>query len=333
MALIDQLQALPAQWEAMARDWLTPLKEEAKLLFTRAKEPLDSAFRLGEELLLERQFEEAKIRFKFVLWRNPVHALALYKLSVCHLALHEKHEGLQALNKSLTFDPKNEMALYLKATYEDGKYADGYAPHTTPTPFILSKFTKRAAKYNLNELEKGYRGASELYDQILTLGITPESILEVGCGTGLCGGLLSTLTDKLIGVDICPAMIEEAQELEFDSYAEFIEADLRDHLLLSPNLNYELIVAANVISITGGIAAVMDGAAKGLKPGGYFIFTALALRATEGYRYISDIQRFAHSSHYLKTQAERAGLKAISLREVTLYEDDPRPSYMVVLQK
>ncbi|GEM_PF-5416560 len=333
MALIDQLQALPAQWEAMLRNWFMPLKEEARILLTRAKEPVSSAYRLGEELLAEREFEEAKIRFKFVLWRQPSHAMALYKMAVCHFGLSKKYEGLQALNKSLAFDPKNEMALYLKATYEGGQYADGYAPHTTPIPFILSKFSKRAATYSLEELEKEYEGDAELYEQIVDLNITPEVILELGCGTGLCGGLLSTLTSKLVGLDICPEMIEQAKETESKSYADFIEADMRDHLLQQSVPAYDLIVAANVMPITGGLAAVMDGAAKALKPGGYFIFTAFALKATEGYRYISDIQRFAHSSHYLKTQAERTKLNAISLREVTLYEDDPRPSYMVVLQK
>jgi len=78
---------------------------------------------------------------------------------------------------------------------------------------------------------------------------------------------------------------------------------------------------------------VMDGAVKALKPNGYFIFSTYALQAMEGYRFINEISRFAHSSNYLKSQIERVGLKPVSLHEAPLYKDDDRSAYLVVLQK
>ncbi len=328
-----QLQALPAQWQKMIEDKFYPLIEEAKVFVTRAKEPTKASYNLGIELFEKQQYEEAKLRFKFVVWRQPSHAKARYYLALCHFAMNEKYAGLESLNKSLVYDEKDEEALFLKATLEGGQYADQYEPHTTPIKIVRAEFAEKAFGYNAYEFEKDYQGHVLISDLILEMPITKRNIIDIGCGAGICGPSLRPFANKLTGVDCSPHMLAEAKAFPSQSYDKFIEIDLRDHLLKTAENQYDIIVSSNVMQIIGGLAPVMDGAARTLTNDGFFIFTTYALQAVEGYKFINEIARFAHSSNYIKQQAARTNLKLVEIRDIALYDDDTRPAYMVVLQK
>ena len=332
MGLLHQLQALPDQWERLLRERITPIMQELWRIAKRGKNPLKSTFDLGCDLMERGAYEEAKIRFKIVLWRRPTLADGWYNMAMCHFSLGEQGEGLNALNKALALNPKDEMALYMKASYKNGEFAETYTPHTVPLPVIRHFFGGQAAGYDDAELLKGYQAHSYVLAQLAELPIRPmASLLDAGCGTGLCGALVKPLVHKLVGIDVTPQMVAQARALSL--YDELLEGDLRDHLLNAPAPLYDYILAAHVMPWVGGLTPVMDGVARALKPEGYFIFTAYALQAMEGYRFVPDIKQFVHTRHYLKACAERAGLKAVSLKEITIYENDPRPAYLVVLQK
>lgn len=333
MSFIAQLQALPAQWQKMLEDKIIPLKEEARIFFTRAKEPIKASYEYGLELFDKEQYEEAKLRFKFVIWRKASHAKAHYYLALCHFALNEKYAGLAALNKSLIYNDKDEEALFLKATLEGGQYADQYEPHTTPIEMVKAEFSYKALGYNGREFEKNYLGHELMAAYVLELPITQRNIIDIGCGAGMCGPSLRPYASKLTGVDCSPHMIAEARAFPVQSYDEFIEIDLRDHLLKTAANQYGLIISSNVMQIVGGLAPVMDGVANALTNDGYFIFTTYALQAMEGYKFINDIARFAHSSDYIKQQAARTNLEIVEIRDVKLYEGDDRDAYLVVIKK
>ncbi len=333
MAILDQLQALPAQWQKILQDRFAVVIEEVKVIATRAKKPTQSSYNLGLQLFRDQKYDEARLRFKFVLWRQPHNAKAHYYIALCHFALNQKYAGLEALNKSLTYDDKNEDSLYLKATLEDGKYADQYEPHTTPIEMVRAEFAERAFGYNYHQHEKNYRGHELISRFLITLHKTPRIILDAGCGAGICGSSLRIFSSKLTGVDCSPHMIREAKQFPTQSYDEFIEIDLRDHLLKTQANQYDVIASSNVMPIIGGLAPVMDGVANALTNDGYFIFTTYALQAVEGYKFINEIARFAHSSNYIKQQAARTQLKVVEIRDVELYDNDERPAYFVVLQK
>lgn len=128
-------------------------------------------------------------------------------------------------------------------------------------------------------------------------------------------------------------MIAEAKAFPVQSYDEFIEIDLRDHLLKTAANQYDMIISTNVMQIVGGLAPVMDGVANALTNDGHFIFTTYALQAVEGYKFINEIARFAHSANYIKQQAARAKLNIVEIRDIKLYDNDTRPAYLVVIQK
>jgi predicted TPR repeat methyltransferase len=336
MALSDQLQALPEQWWQMIMQQITPIRERIGGVIDKARNPFDAAYDAALSMMQARRFEDALMRLKLLLWRRPAFAKGWYYLAICHFELQQKYEGLNALNKSLMLDAKDEEALYVKATLEEGKYADNYAPHTTPIAFILQEFSRNAIDYELEEAEREPLSSDVIFEQLRDIffqGFRPQKILDAGCGTGACGELIAPFCKTLIGIDLSNEMLNFAAGKAIMPYQKLEQGDFRDHLFRLPAPEYDVIVAGNVIPITGGLTAVMDAAARGLHNGGFFLFTTYALEGQDSYRFIPEIRRFAHSSRYLKNQAERAGLKAISLTPCKLYEKEDRPGYCVLLQK
>lgn len=341
MARQNQLQAMLSDIGKHAFITFKPWLKKLELLWHRVTHLEEASFRFGCELIEKELYEQAKFRFKFVLWRRPRHTQALYNLAICHLALNETGLGIAALNKVLAIKPQDESALFLLASVSRGRFADpGTEPHTTPVPLIRSEFSVDTREYDDIQLaERGYKGVEVFADQIDRL--LPEDqiefnhILDAGCGTGLVGAALRPFTAKLTGIDLTPEMLAIAKTKETDEgrplYDELLEEDVRTYLLHLHEPHYDLIVLAEVAELMGGLSPLCDGAMKALLPGGLLVFTIQLLEKQGGYHFDPETQRFRHSSDYLKSLSSRSGLIPLSLHAVELYEGETR--YMVVMQK
>jgi predicted TPR repeat methyltransferase len=340
MAKQDQLQVVLDEAERTLQEMWQPVQQGASRWWHTLTHPEEASFHLGCNLVAQGLYEEAKFRFKFTLWRKPNHAGAWYNLAICYLAMGEKGQGIAALKKALSLRPNSEIGLFLLATIDDGRFAEGKEPHTTPNTIVQGEFGESARDYDVVQLgEYGYNGPQIVYDEILRLcgnNVRFKHMLDAGCGTGLCGELLRPLAEKLTGVDLVPRMLKRARRRKDDEdnplYDELIEADIRTHLLHSPVPVYDAIVAMEVMPIIGGLTPVFDGVAKALKPGGWFFFNvSLMENRKDGYRLDPAVTRFEHGSDYLRALGERDGLIPVSLRKVALYDD--QESHLAVLRK
>ncbi len=139
--------------------------------------------------------------------------------------------------------------------------------------------------------------------------------LDAGCGTGLCGPLLRTLSRKLTGVDLSPKMLELAQRRGI--YDAVACEELTAFLEHSPG-QFDLIVAADVLIYFGDLEPVFSGAAAALRPGGILAFSTESGK-TEGYR-LQPSGRFAHAAEYVRLQAA-AEFEELAFVETTIRLD------------
>ena len=102
-------------------------------------------------------------------------------------------------------------------------------------------------------------------------------MLDLGCGTGLCGGWLQTLPGRLVGVDLSPAMVKQAETK--GAYDALVVGDILDYLRAMADEGDArdfawLIVAADVFVYLGDLLPVLTAAAAVLQHGcGLLAFT------------------------------------------------------------
>ena len=143
------------------------------------------------------------------------------------------------------------------------------------------------------------------------------AILDVGCGTGLCGSLLAKYADakKLDGVDISEKMLEVAKAKKI--YSNLICDDLENYLKTSKK-NYDLISAADVFTYFGDLKNVFAGACRVLKKNGRIIFTITEnIESNDGF-FLHASGRFLHTPEYIKTVLRDNGFSPDNIKKSKL---------------
>ena len=150
-------------------------------------------------------------------------------------------------------------------------------------------------------------------------------VLDLGCGTGLCGPLLRPYAQTLAGVDLSPQMLEQARRREL--YDELACGDIVE-FLQARQAPCGLLVAADVLVYFGDLQPVFHAARGALLDGGAFAFTVEAQPAgaqavAQPIDYVlRPSGRYAHSRAYLEALAQAHGFQVRSITEQVLRQDD-----------
>jgi predicted TPR repeat methyltransferase len=123
------------------------------------------------------------------------------------------------------------------------------------------------------------------------------------CGTGLTGGVVKPYSTWLTGVDLSAKMLAKARARGI--YDELIEQELEAFLQMT-DARFDLIVCADVLVYVGELSAIVAGAARSLKNGGYFYFTlekADAIPSGTGYE-LGPRGRYSHHRSYVRRLLE-----------------------------
>jgi predicted TPR repeat methyltransferase len=138
-----------------------------------------------------------------------------------------------------------------------------------------------------------------------------QSMLDLGCGTGLAGTAFRSHAGRLTGVDLSPAMLAQARAKniydrleEGDVVAFSIEEATRD-------ARHDLIVAADVFTYLADLVPVIAAASRLLTPGGIFAFTVETHDGKDAL--LRETLRYAHGAAYVRATVAAAGLKLLRL--------------------
>ncbi len=222
-------------------------------------------------------------------------------------------------------------AFYLAAV----RATDANAPAFAPRAYVENLFDSYADDFSGHLVrELHYRGHERLVQRLLQL--QPRrfcATLDVGCGTGLCGALIRSRTERLDGLDISAAMVEKAREARL--YDQLFHADAAEHLRavvaapLSENARvYDLILAADVFNYVGALEPLFEAAHAALANDGQFCFTveALAPASEKGSLGNDDMRllpslRYAHSQAYVRRVAAQQAFRVDEIFAAPLRED------------
>jgi predicted TPR repeat methyltransferase len=195
-------------------------------------------------------------------------------------------------------------------------------PPTAPPALVTGLFDQLAPSFDEHLLQAlDYRGPQLLRAAVPDRpGERRLDILDLGCGTGLCGLAFRDLARSLTGVDLSARMLDQARARGV--YDHFIPGDLTAVLRAAPGA-YDLILAADVFIYVGDLAPVFPAVHAALRPGGRFVFV---VEADDGPGYVlRPTRRYAHAPAYVRALAQSCGLTERGRTRAVLRKERDQP--------
>ena len=291
---------------------------EAVLAFERAlavrPEDAKTLRNRGTSLRALERPMEALASFDAALALKPDYAEALIGRAESLLTLHRRAQAIEAFQKALALGKDTEQIRYALAAL-----GEGAMPSTAPPDYVEALFDMYANNFYENLVKTlGYR-TPELLAAELGRANPPASsdIIDLGCGTGLCGPLLRPLARRLVGVDLSGLMLAKAREL--GTYDELVQGEIAAVLAERPQ-GFDIAVAADVFVYLGDLDATFAATAAALRPGGLFAFSVEACE--DGDFRLGPTRRYAHSLAYLQRLADAHGLLLESSQRCTIRKEN-----------
>jgi predicted TPR repeat methyltransferase len=226
---------------------------------------------------------------------------------------------LQTYRRCLAIDPRSGYFRHMVDAL-----AGDHTPPRADDAYVRGEFESMASIYDDTIVRAlGFRVPALIGDaarRAMGAARAPVAVLDLGCGTGLCGVEIKALARVLDGVDLSARMIERAKARAI--YDQLSVGEIGAHLAATTR-RYALVVAGDVLVYFGALDGVLSGVARVLEPGGAFVFTA-ELHAGEGY-HLRPTGRYAHGEAYLRDQAARAGFAVARLEREVLRHDYGQP--------
>jgi predicted TPR repeat methyltransferase len=328
--------------------------DEAERALRRSIELADSPeaqANLGRVLCRGRRWHEAEAACRRAIELAPEFSDGWHQLSLVLLGQSRVPAGIQAANRALLLLPPHQRrrdtyarALVLAGEVEqaaaifrqwlaeepDNAYVQHHyaacsgerTPQRASDAYVERVFDNFADSFDVKLARLHYRAPELVAAALRTLLPAPArqfDIVDLGCGTGLCGPLLAPWARRLTGCDLSGAMLERAQQR--GTYAELQKLELVQYLQAHPDA-YDIVVSADTLCYFGELGEALRAVHRGLRAQGRLVFTveALAGDAAVGYRLMAS-GRYAHGRAYLEAALEGAGLSEPRIDAAVLREE------------
>ncbi len=292
---------------------------------------------------------------------NPNDAMVLYNLGVISAAYGRLQEAQQFYLKALRadnqlFDAHNNLAvIYLgKNDAENAllhfraalalRPGDAALQHSvrvltksdnvdaTPKEYIRSLFDSYAGHYDQHLMQGLHYRVPRALLKLFTEKVNHDqlTILDLGCGTGLCAELFKPLAKKIIGVDLSANMLQVAREKYL--YDELVLSDANEFLQTHPE-QFDLIILGDVLVYMGDVANLFASIASHLRTPGWVLLNA---EISDECAYdLLPSGRFAHTRDYLDRLARENGLQVIAYEQASLRQQNERDvlGHLYLLEK
>lgn len=310
----------------------------------RAPGHVEAAFKLGNLRKDAGRFEEAIRLYANVLKRKPDHAEARNNLGAVLQAQGAFDRAETCYREAIVSKPRlaqprlnlgrllqelgrdADAATVYRSAMDNGHdmdvfghllaAAEGRSHSRAPDAYVRETFDTFASSFDewlVNELD--YRVPTRLAALVRErTGPRTLDILDLGCGTGLCGVALQGHIASLTGVDLSPEMLDESRKRGLYDRLEL--AEIGAWLGAAPDAAFDLVLAADVFIYSGDIGAVFANVARCLREGGLFAFSVESCTGAD-WRLLP-AGRYAQSREYLERLIAAHGFAAVRTEPLTI---------------
>ena len=268
----------------------------------------DRRFTYGRDLASDGDSKGASELYEQTLELVPNYAPAWFELGKAYAVLDNPKSRI-AFKRCLELEPEDRLGAGL------------YLSQSMSATYIRSLFDSYANKFDTHLTKTlKYRGP-----EILRIAIEKfcagqnrtckfETIVDLGCGTGLSGVEFAYMTNKLVGCDLSSKMIKQAQHK--NTYSELFVEDVVSCLA---RYECDLVLAVDVLVYIGDLLKLFQQTKKSLTPDGLFAFS-LQNSDGEGFQLGQDM-RYSHSIEYIQKTAVACSLNIKWFEEISTRQD------------
>jgi predicted TPR repeat methyltransferase len=273
-------------------------------------------------------------------------------LAMCLLRLDRPDDALAALDRALALDPTLAEAWSQRGSVlrDAGRHAEAArcfeqalahggdetlhrfylasvkageaTPPQPPRAYVEALFDEYADDFQHHLIHQlKYQAHETLLAPLRVGGRRYPLVLDLGCGTGLCGQLIRPHADAVDGVDLAQAMVEQARAS--GAYRQVVQGELLE-FLRARNEPADLVIAADVFIYVGALDGVFAAVRERLQPSGCFAFSVELATGAEELQLRPSL-RYAHAPAYVERLARAHGFQVRQTWQAPLREDQQKP--------
>lgn len=264
---------------------------------------------------------EAVLAYEAAVLKDPGLSAALVELGNLHREAGQHTQAAACFQRALASGGNPELITYLLAAVSEPRDGEVVPPSTSYVRQLFDEYAEEFDHHLVGQL--AYQGHRLLFERLPPqAGPRYARVLDLGCGTGLCGLHVRHHAGRLVGVDLSPAMVEKARQRGI--YDALHVADVHAYLS-SCQEAFDLVLAADVFIYVGELEGVLQGLTGCMPVGSWLAFTVEAAPPQGPGVQLLPSLRYAHSSTYLQDLAARHGYTVEAMLDDTIRHDQQRP--------
>jgi predicted TPR repeat methyltransferase len=290
----------------------------------------ETNYNLACELAHQGAIDDAIMRFRVTLWLAPDHIPSLYNLACLYHHKGMNNKAMQLFTKVIRLAPNHHNALFMIGTMNPALLKPEMRPRTMPLEMAVEYFDGLAQTYEYTQQTRSYQ-LPALVHQLLHIETDKmdqrHDLIDLGCGTGLCGAQFREEFVNVVGVDFSNMMLDIAYRKTdrrgVKIFTRLAHKDMRSYLHTEEKeASFDVALCISVLPYMGDVDLAFSGVQRVLRPGGLFAVSfdpyvlPAGVNAGEGFGIMPKSGYFGHRLDYVEQRANALGMQTVRTGEV-----------------
>lgn len=296
--------------------------KELRVSYSRMKDLLNTNIELGLYHFYKGNVSEAKFRFSLanIFFRNL--PILQYNIGRCNFAAGNISKAYDNFLSILKMDTNHEEALYYVRKIKNPDSMD-YVPDSVIQQYFDYTGEYFVEYWLVTKQYKGYEFVYILTKKFMNGKLSQLNILDLGCGTGICGQFLKMhgIGNYIIGVDISNRMLNIARGCFINGtavYNELINMEIKAFLQKNQDLKCDVIILVEVLNYMGNFTPILELAGNLLNENG-IIICSVRRKSGVGFEFVNEGDFFRHSEEYVESIVSGINMKISYMSYCKMY--------------